>query len=63
MNTYKVKLRYANYDEIVTNTTLFIQNFTNMMITCSDVVENIYYFGMNEATKFATGTDWALGLL
>ena len=63
VNTYKVKLRYADFNDAVTNTTLFLQNFTNMMITCSDVVENLYYYGMNEATKFASGTDWALGLL
>ena len=63
LNTFKVKLRYASYDDTVTNTTLFIQNFTNLLTTCTDVVENIYYYGKNEATRFASGTDWALGLL
>lgn len=33
------------------------------MIICSDVIENVYFYGVNEATKFATATDWALGLL
>jgi len=33
------------------------------MITCSDVVENLYFYGLEEADKYATGTDWALGLL
>lgn len=63
VSTYKVKLRYASYDDAVTNTTLFIQNFTNLMIECSDVIENLYYYGLNEAERFASGTDWALGLL
>ena len=63
VNTYKVKLKYASYDDTITNSTLFVQNFTNLLITCTDVVENIYYYGLNEATKFASGSDWALGLL
>jgi len=33
------------------------------MITCSDVIENLYYFGAREAERFESGTDWALGLL
>ena len=33
------------------------------MITCSDVIENLYFYGLEEADKYATGTDWALGLL
>jgi hypothetical protein len=63
VSTYKVKLRYANYDQAVTNTTLFIQNFTNMMIVCSDTIENLYFYGLNEAEKFGSAQDWGLGML
>jgi hypothetical protein len=63
VNTFKMKLRYASYDDAVTNTTLFIQNFTNLMITCSDVVENLYFYGVKESQRFESGTEWALGLL
>ena len=42
--TYKVKLWYGDYDDIITNTTLFLLNFTDVMHTCTDVVENIYFW-------------------
>ena len=42
--TYKVKLHYANYQDAVTNTTLFLQNTTQLLHTCTDVTENIYYY-------------------
>lgn len=63
VNTFEIKLHYASYNDAVTNTTLFLQNFTNLMITCSDTIMNLYYYGVREAERFASGTDWALGLL
>lgn len=44
--TFKVKLHYADYNDAVTNTTLFLQNTTSLLHTCTDVVENIYYYAL-----------------
>lgn len=63
LNTYKIKMRYADYNDAVTNTTLFLQNITSRMITCTSAIENLYYYGLREKERFQGGSDWALGLL
>lgn len=63
VNTYRIKLKYASYNDAVTNTTQFIQNTTEVLITVTNVIENIYYYGLREAERFESATDWALGLL
>jgi len=61
--TYKIKLHYGNYDNHVTNTTLFLKNTTTILHVCTDVVENIYYYALYEASKFEGFVDWTLAFL
>jgi hypothetical protein len=63
VTTFKVKMKYVDYNDGLTNVTLFLQNTTGLLITCSDVIQNLFYYGKLEAEKFAGGTDWGLGLL
>ena len=44
--TYKVKLHYADYSDMITNTTLFLQNTTTVFHICTDVTENLYYYSL-----------------
>lgn len=44
--TYKVKLHYGDYQDIITNTTLFLVNTTIIFHVCTDVIENIYYYAL-----------------
>ena len=61
--TYKVKLHYGDYQDKITNTTLFLQNTTDLLHTCTDVVENIYYYALFQAAKFNSFVDWTLAFL
>lgn len=63
LETYLVKLRFGNGDENVFNTTMWLQNTTNMLSTCTDATQNIYYFVMWKKTQFPTWLDFGLGFL
>ena len=38
-------------------------NTTDIIHTCTDVVENIYYYALFQAAKFASFVDWTLAFL
>jgi len=52
--TYKVKMVYGDASENTLNSTLFLQNTTNMANICTDTTENIFYFFKWKQEQFGT---------
>ena len=44
LQTYQIKLMYGDFGEQTFNTTLFLQNTTDMMYICTDAAENLFYY-------------------
>ena len=63
MQTWKVKLRYGNGTENTFNSTLFVQNTTDVAYICTDTAENMYYFWLTKSDQFPTMTEFSLGFL
>ena len=61
--TYLFKMRYGDFVDETFNTTLFLQNTTEVAFTCTDAVENIYFFYDLKVEQFPTFDDLFLGLL
>ena len=61
--TYSLKMKYGDFEESTFNTTLFLQNTTELAFTCTDALENIYYFYDLKTEQFPTFDDLFLGFL
>jgi len=56
-------MKYGDFEESTFNTTLFLQNTTELAFTCTDALENIYYFYDLKTEQFPTFDDLFLGFL
>ena len=61
--TYDIKIRYGTGFENTLNSTLFLQNTTDVLHICTDTMENIYYYYLFKQEQFPTVSDLALGFL
>lgn len=58
-----MKIRFGNGDENIFNSTIWLQNTTNMLFTCTDATENLYHFVLYKKTQFPNWADFGLGFL
>lgn len=63
LQTYSIKVKFGNADQNIFNTTMFLQNTTDMLSICTDAAENIYYFMLWKKTQFPRWLDFGLGFL
>ena len=63
LQTYQIKLQYADFGESTFNSTLFAQNTTDMLYICTDSAENLYYYYEWKQEQFPTMNDFFLGFL
>ena len=45
------------------NSTLFVQNTTDVLYICTDTAENMYYFWLTKREQFPSMSDFSLGFL
>jgi len=63
LRTYEVKLVYGDFADTFLNTTLFLQNTSIALSTCTDATENLYWYALYQGEKFGSWLEWSLALL
>ena len=63
IQTYEVKMTYSSFGEGTFNSTLFLQNTTQLLFICTDTSENLYYWVQMKFDQFPTWNDFFLGFL
>ena len=56
-------MTYSSFGEGTFNSTLFLQNTTQLLFICTDTAENLYYWLQLKIDQFPTWNDLFLGFL